>query len=123
MPVEEARLVASSLPQAHFVQLDAANYMPIEGEPAFAQMIDEFRAFLPRERGGSAAHAALAALTQREREVLDLLARGLDNGSIAAQLAVAEKTVRNTVSHIFDKLAVRSRAQAVVLARKAGLGD
>lgn len=123
MPVEEARLVASSLPQAHFVQLDADNYMPIEGEPAFAQMIDEFRAFLPRERERSPAEAALAALTRREREVLELLARGLDNGSIAAQLAVSEKTVRNTVSHIFDKLAVRSRAQAVVFARKAGLGD
>jgi len=39
------------------------------------------------------------------------------------QLEVSEKTVRNTVSHIFDKLAVRSRAQAVVFARKAGLGD
>jgi len=55
--------------------------------------------------------------------VLDLVARGMDNGSIAVQLAVSEKTVRNTVSHIFDKLSLRSRAQAVVFARKAGLGD
>ena len=123
MPIEEARLIASSVPSARFVSLDSANYMPIEGEPAFVQMIEEFRAFLPRERERAPAEAALAALTRREREVLDLLARGLDNGSIAAQLAVSEKTVRNTVSHIFDKLAVRSRAQAVVFARKAGLGD
>jgi DNA-binding NarL/FixJ family response regulator len=120
MPVDEARLVASSLPQTRFVQLDAENFMPLEGEPAFTQMVDEVRAFLPRDRAPA---AVLTALTRRQREVLELLARGLDNDSIAAELAVSEKTVRNTVSHIFDKLAVRSRAQAVVVARKAGLGD
>jgi DNA-binding NarL/FixJ family response regulator len=119
MPIEEARLIASSVAGARFVPLESNNYIPIQGEPAFAQLIDEFRAFLPREHEQS----ALAALTRREREVLELLARGLDNGSIAAQLEVSEKTVRNTVSHVFDKLAVRSRAQAVVFARKAGLGD
>lgn len=123
MPVEEARLIASSLAGARFVPLESNNYIPIQGEPAFAQLIDEFLAFLPREREQSPGGAALAALTRREREVLDLLARGLDNGSIAAQLEVSEKTVRNTVSHIFDKLAVHSRAQAVVFARRAGLGD
>ena len=123
MPVEEARLVASSVQQARFVQLDANNYMPIEGEPAFTQMIDEFRAFLPRDPDSAPTVAVLASLTRREREVLDLVARGMDNGSIAVQLAVSEKTVRNTVSHIFDKLSLRSRAQAVVFARKAGLGD
>ncbi|WOB10191.1 alpha/beta fold hydrolase [Piscinibacter gummiphilus] len=121
-PVEEARFVASSLPQARFVQLEAGNYMPIEGEPAFTQMIEEFRSFLPKHQGPSD-REALACLTRREREVLDLVARGLDNTGIAGQLAISEKTVRNTVSHIFDKLSVRSRAQAVVVARKAGLGD
>jgi DNA-binding NarL/FixJ family response regulator len=50
------------------------------------------------------------------------VARGLDNGDIAARLEVAEKTVRNTVSHIFEKLSVKSRARAIVLAREAGLG-
>lgn len=123
MPVEEARLVASTVPQARFVQLDADNYMPLEGEPAFARMLDEFQSFLPRQRDAAPSRAFLSDLTRREREVLDLLARGLDNGSIAAQLAISEKTVRNTVSHVFDKLAVRTRAQAVVAARKAGLGD
>ena len=85
------------------------------------QLIGEFQGFLPRER--SSEEGALAALTRREREVLELLARGLDNADIAAQLEVSEKTVRNTVSHVFDKLAVRTRAQAIVLARRAGLGD
>lgn len=121
MPVEEARLIAASVPGARFVSLDAENYMPIEGEPAFAQMLDEMCAFLPRETPGP--KAELDTLTPRERQVLELVARGLGNVTIAGELAVSEKTVRNTVSHIFDKLAVRSRAQAIVLARKAGLGD
>lgn len=123
MPIEEARLIASSVPDARFVSLNSENYLPIEGEPAFGQMIDEFHTFLPHERERAPAAAALTTLTRREREVLALLANGLDNDSIAAQLAVSVKTIRNTVSHVFDKLAVRSRAQAVVLARKAGLGD
>jgi DNA-binding CsgD family transcriptional regulator len=123
LPIEEARLIASSIPRARFVLLDSDNYLPLEGEPAFAALIAEFDAFLPRRSEPFAANAALAELTRREREVLDLVARGLDNTSIATRLAVAEKTVRNTVSHIFDKLSVNSRAQAIVLARQAGLGD
>ena len=123
MPIEEARLIASSIPGARFVPLETNNYIPLQGEPAFGQLIEEIRAFLPHEPQAASGQKALAGLTRREREVLDLLARGLDNRSIAAQLEVSEKTVRNTVSHIFDKLPVRSRAQAVVFARKAGLGD
>ena len=120
-PVEQARLIASSIPGARFVPLDSENYVPLEGEPAFARFIAEFEGFLPRH-AAAAADTALASLTQREREVLDLVARGLDNGAIATRLEVAEKTVRNTVSHIFDKLSVKSRAQAIVFAREAGLG-
>lgn len=117
IPIEEVRLVASSIPGARFLPLDTNNYHPLEGEPAFARMMEEILAFLPRERH------TLAGLTRREREVLELLARGLENDDIAAQLEISEKTVRNTVSHVFDKLGVRTRAQAVVAARKAGLGD
>lgn len=62
-------------------------------------------------------------LTAREAEVLDLVARGLDNRRIARQLVVAEKTVRNHVTHIFEKLHVATRAEAVARARDMGLGD
>ena len=123
IPVEQARLIASSIPAARFVLLDSDNYLPLEGEPAFASLVAELDAFLPRRSQASATNAALGELTRREREVLDLVARGLDNTTIANHLEVAEKTVRNTVSHIFDKLSVKSRAQAIVLARQAGLGD
>lgn len=62
-------------------------------------------------------------LTAREAEVLDLVARGYDNRRIARELVVAEKTVRNHVTHIFEKLHVATRAEAVARARDMGLGD
>jgi DNA-binding NarL/FixJ family response regulator len=61
-------------------------------------------------------------LTAREREVLDLVARGLDNASVARRLVLADKTVRNTVATITAKLAVRDRSALIVRAREAGLG-
>lgn len=61
-------------------------------------------------------------LTEREVDVLDRLAAGLDNASIADALFLSEKTVRNYVSAVFTKLHVETRAQAIVVAREAGLG-
>ena len=61
-------------------------------------------------------------LTARERDILDLLAAGLQNTVIADSLRIAPKTVANNVSSIFAKLQVADRAQAIVRARDAGLG-
>ncbi|MET9387518.1 response regulator transcription factor [Streptomyces sp. NPDC002928] len=61
-------------------------------------------------------------LTAREREVLDLVARGYGNGRVAAELALAAKTVANHLSVIFTKLRVNGRTEAVILARQQGLG-
>jgi DNA-binding NarL/FixJ family response regulator len=61
-------------------------------------------------------------LTEREIDVLDRVAAGLDNPSIAGALFLSEKTVRNYVSSVFAKLHVDSRSEAIVLARDAGLG-
>lgn len=61
-------------------------------------------------------------LTEREREVLGLIARGLGNAEITKRLVVSPKTVRNHVSNIFNKLQVADRAAAIVRAREAGLG-
>ena len=66
---------------------------------------------------------AFPELTAREGEVLDLIARGLNNAEIADRLYVSQKTVRNHVSNIFLKLQVADRAQAIVRAREAGLGQ
>ena len=61
-------------------------------------------------------------LSDREREVLDLIARGSSNPEIARRLYISEKTVRNHVSNIFTKLQVANRSAAIVRAREAGLG-
>jgi len=65
---------------------------------------------------------ALADLTEREREVLELLAAGASNDAIARKLFVSNKTVRNTVSGIYAKLHANGRAEAIVKAREAGFG-
>jgi DNA-binding NarL/FixJ family response regulator len=62
-------------------------------------------------------------LTAREGEVLDLIARGLNNTEIADRLYVSQKTVRNHVSNTFLKLQVADRSQAIIRAREAGLGQ
>jgi len=62
-------------------------------------------------------------LTDRERQVLDRMARGESNAAIAHRLGISLKTVRNYASTIFDKLVVATRAEAIVRAREAGLGE
>ena len=61
-------------------------------------------------------------LTEREREILDLIAQGYNNNDIAHRLVLSQKTVANHVSNIFSKLQVVDRAQAIIKAREAGLG-
>ena len=72
--------------------------------------------------GTSAAAVPFPELTEREREILDLVARGLTNTEIASRLVLSPKTVRNHVSNVFTKLQVATRAEAVAHARDAGLG-
>jgi DNA-binding NarL/FixJ family response regulator len=70
----------------------------------------------------ASAPPTLADLTERERDVLDLLAAGASNDAIARRLFVSNKTVRNTVSGIYAKLHANGRAEAIVKAREAGFG-
>jgi DNA-binding NarL/FixJ family response regulator len=65
---------------------------------------------------------AFPDLTEREREVLALIAQGLTNSAIAERLVLSQKTVRNYITEIFSKLQVADRAQAIIRARNAGLG-
>jgi DNA-binding NarL/FixJ family response regulator len=68
------------------------------------------------------ASSAFPELTDREREILELIARGYSNQVIGDRLVLSPKTVRNHVSNVFGKLQVRDRAEAIVRAREAGLG-
>jgi DNA-binding NarL/FixJ family response regulator len=94
----------------------------LDTEPAWQRLVETFDDFLPPRSAGNLALPALDDLTAREREILEVLAEGLDNYEIAARLDISEKTVRNHVSTIFGKLQIKSRAHAVALARDAGLG-
>ncbi len=70
----------------------------------------------------TAAPQVFPELSDREREILDLIAQGHKNAEIAARLVLSPKTVRNHVSNILDKLQVADRARAIIRAREAGLG-
>lgn len=73
--------------------------------------------------GPRAEQAAFPELTPREREVLDLIAAGLGNAAIAHRLGLATATVGNHITSIFAKLQVAGRAEAIIRARSAGLGE
>jgi DNA-binding NarL/FixJ family response regulator len=79
--------------------------------------------FAASGRIGARAGRQFPELTEREVEVLELIARGLNNTEIARRLVVSDKTVRNHVSSVFSKLHVADRAQAIVRARESGLGS
>lgn len=66
--------------------------------------------------------AVLRSLSDREREVLDLVATGVPNSTVAERLGVAPKTVGNHITSIFGKLGIATRAEAIVMAKDAGLG-
>jgi DNA-binding NarL/FixJ family response regulator len=100
-----------------------------EGEAIFSpgiaeRMLHFFAApsSTPHRKAPSSGVPALPELTEREREVLSLIARGLTNSAIAEQLVLSPKTVRNYITEIFSKLQVADRAQAIIRARDAGLG-
>jgi pimeloyl-ACP methyl ester carboxylesterase/DNA-binding CsgD family transcriptional regulator len=124
VPFSQGQLLAQRIDGARFVALDSANHDLLADEPAWPVLVDAVGAFLAEHAGSPVRRDGrdLAVLTAREREVLDHVARGLDNEEIAAALFMSEKTVRNHVSAIFSKLDFANRGRLIVWARDAGLG-
>ncbi|MET8311895.1 MULTISPECIES: response regulator transcription factor [unclassified Micromonospora] len=83
------------------------------------RLLDRFADLLPDP--AATPSSALSALTEREREVLVQVARGLSNAEIAVALSVSETTIKTHVGHVLTKLRLRDRVQAVVLAYESGL--
>jgi DNA-binding NarL/FixJ family response regulator len=94
-----------------------------KGEAIFSPAIaTRVLAYFAASAQGGAPPQAFPTLTDREREILRLIAQGHPNPSIARELSLSTKTVGNYVSNIFTKLQVADRAQAIIRAREAGLG-
>jgi pimeloyl-ACP methyl ester carboxylesterase/DNA-binding CsgD family transcriptional regulator len=115
----QSRLLASRIPGATLVELDSRNHILLESEPAWARFKQEVLAFTGRAAEGEG-DAKLASLSARERDILEKIAKGSTNLEIGRELFISEKTVRNHVTRIFEKLGVHSRAQAIVLALRHG---
>ena len=94
----------------------------VEGEARFGpEIARRLTNFFSAPRPPSSGET-FSELTSREREILDLIAQGHTNSRIAKHLFVSPKTVRNHISHIFTKLQIADRTQAILRAREAGLG-
>jgi DNA-binding NarL/FixJ family response regulator len=98
------------------IRAAAAGQSPLT--PAVAAKLVARVAALPRP---DATHARLDGMSEREREVLRLLLGGASNKEIASELRITEGTVKNHLTHVFEKLGVADRTQAALLARDAGL--
>jgi DNA-binding NarL/FixJ family response regulator len=102
-------------------EIDRAVASVAAGQAVYGQEVARrLRAFF---RAGAGAAQPFPELTEREREVLALMAEGLNNTAISRRLFLSDKTVRNRVSAIFAKLGVADRSAAIVRAREAGLGS
>jgi DNA-binding CsgD family transcriptional regulator len=124
VPIAEGRLLASLIPDCRFLQFDSQNHMPLPDEPEWPRLVAEIQSFLakPNAMTSKRRDMPLDGLTSRERGVLDAIADGLDNSEIASALGLSEKTVRNHITRVFDKIQVQHRYEAIVRARDAGLG-
>jgi pimeloyl-ACP methyl ester carboxylesterase/DNA-binding CsgD family transcriptional regulator len=118
VPYEEGRRLASLLPDARFVTLESDNHILQDGEPAWELFLAEVRAFLGDDEREHAMAADLSDLSEREREVLELVAVGMSNEAIAERLFLSTRTVERHLSNIYAKLRLSGKsARAAAAAR------
>jgi len=119
-PVAEGKFLASRIPGAQFVELDSSNHVLLAHEPAWQKFQEAVLDFCGIRSAREEQGDPFATLSPREREILSLITEGLGNAQIGEKLSISEKTVRNHISSVYDKLGVWSRAQAMVFARDHG---
>jgi pimeloyl-ACP methyl ester carboxylesterase/DNA-binding CsgD family transcriptional regulator len=117
-PISQGQQLAAGIPGAQFVQVDSPNHILLEHEPAWQRFQEAVLDFTGVKARGEA--QVFDDLAPREREILAKLVGGLTNTEIGKALFISEKTVRNQLTRIFDKLGVANRAQAIVFARDHG---
>jgi pimeloyl-ACP methyl ester carboxylesterase/DNA-binding CsgD family transcriptional regulator len=118
VPLSMGKMLAAEIPNATFVELDSRNHVLLEDEPAWTRFKEAVLQFT--ERAPDVADPRLATLSHREQEILGALVAGKSNTEIGAALFISDKTVRNALTRIFEKLGVHTRTQAAVLARDRG---
>jgi len=115
---DEGRRLASLLPDARFVTLESDNHVLQDGEPAWDAFLSAVRAFLGDDERARAAPADLSELSEREREVLALVAAGMSNDEIGERLFLSTRTVERHLSNVYVKLRLSGRsARAAAAAR------
>ena len=122
-PITEGHILAAGIPGSQFIELESKNHILLENEPAWERFCHEVLEFMGLKGTTRGEDDAFASLSSREREVLALMTEGLGNAQIAERLSISEKTVRNHVSNLFDKLGVWTRAQAIVFAHERGFNS
>jgi RNA polymerase sigma factor (sigma-70 family) len=110
VPYEEGRRLASLLPDARLVTLESDNHILQEGEPAWGTFLSELRGFLDDDEQAPTAAADLSELSEREREVLELVAAGLSNQEIAERLFLSTRTVERHLSNVYAKLRLSGKS-------------
>jgi len=115
--------MAGEIQGSEFASINSGNHILLEDEPGWQEFKNIFTRHVP---AGVALKATgdpklFEQLSKREQQILRSIAKGLSNQQIADSLFISEKTVRNHITNIFDKLGVSSRAQAIVLAKESGL--
>jgi pimeloyl-ACP methyl ester carboxylesterase/DNA-binding CsgD family transcriptional regulator len=119
VPLLDSRAMAADIPGARFVQLESINHLLLPDEPAWQVFCDEVLHFLGMESTPALPDGLenFGRLTAKERNILALLGEGLSNAGIAQKLFLSEKTIRNHLTRIYDKLGVHTRSEAIVLMR------
>ncbi|MEL6645137.1 MAG: alpha/beta fold hydrolase [Pseudomonadota bacterium] len=112
-PIAEAKLMARNIPGAEFTALPGNNHILQPSEPGWAIFRDRLETFL-----GTAKPKLDATLTDRESAILALICEAKSNKVIAYELGISEKTVRNHATHIFEKLGVSSRQEAILAGKR-----
>lgn len=117
-PFTGGQEMAAGIPGAQFVQVDSCNHILLENEPSWKRFTDAVLDFTGVK--SQAEEAIFSGLSDREREILEQICAGLTNVEVGKTLFISEKTVRNHLTRIFEKLGVGTRAQAIVFARDHG---
>ena len=119
-PLSQGQRLAEGIPGAQFVMLDSHNHILLEHEPAWQRFCEAVLDFTGVR--SQAEDELFRSLSEREREILGKLVSGMTNAEIGRLLFISDKTVRNQLTRIYEKLGVSSRSQAIVFARDHGFG-